>query len=64
VRYLIDKFKLPAIRMSAAGYADTRPLLDPADPQAATVNRRVEVVVMSSLPADERALLPGIAKAK
>jgi chemotaxis protein MotB len=61
VRYLIDKFGLPASRMSAAGYADTRPLLDPADPQAPTVNRRVEVVVMSSLPANEAALLPGAA---
>ncbi len=61
VRYLIDRFGLPAIRMSAAGYADTRPLLDPADPQAATVNRRVEVVVMSSLPPGEAALLPSAA---
>jgi chemotaxis protein MotB len=61
VRYLIDRFGLPAIRMSAAGYADTRPLLDPKDPQAATVNRRVEVVVMSSLPPNEAALLPSAA---
>ena len=61
VRYLIDRFGLPAIRMSAAGYADTRPLLDPSDPQATTVKRRVEVVVMSSLPPNEAALLPGAA---
>jgi len=39
-------------------------LYPPSDPRAVTQNRRVEVVVMSSLPADERALLPGIAKAK
>jgi len=61
VRYLIDKFGLPSARMSAAGYADTRPLLPPSDPQAPTTNRRVEVVVMSSLPANEAALLPGAA---
>ena len=64
VRYLIDNYHLPETRLSAAGYADTRPLYPPSDPRAVTQNRRVEVVVMSSLPADERALLPGIAKAK
>jgi len=64
VRYLIDNYHLPETRLSAAGYADTRPLYPPSDPRAVTQNRRVEVVVMSSLPADERALLPGIAKAQ
>jgi chemotaxis protein MotB len=61
VRYLISNFSLPANRMSAAGYADTRPLLPPSDPQAVTMNRRVEVVVMSTLAANEAALLPGAA---
>jgi chemotaxis protein MotB len=61
VRYLISNFGLPANRMSAAGYADTRPLLPPTDPQAVTMNRRVEVIVMSTLPANEAALLPGAA---
>jgi chemotaxis protein MotB len=64
VRYLIERFRVPEIRLSAAGYADTRPLYPASDPRAVTMNRRVEVVVMSSLPADERALLPGIAKAR
>lgn len=61
VRYLIDTFRIPSIRMSAAGYADTRPLLDPSDPNAPTQNRRVEVVIMSSLPPEEAALLPSAA---
>jgi chemotaxis protein MotB len=64
VRYLIERYHVPENRLTAAGYADTRPLYPPEDPRAVTQNRRVEVVVMSSLPADERALLPGIAKAK
>jgi chemotaxis protein MotB len=64
VRYLIDRYHVPEARLSAAGYADTRPLYPPSDPRAVTQNRRVEVVVLSSLPADERALLPGIAKAR
>jgi chemotaxis protein MotB len=64
VRYLIDRYQVPEIRLSAAGYADTRPLYPASDPRAVTQNRRVEVVVLSSLPADERALLPSIAKAQ
>jgi chemotaxis protein MotB len=64
VRYLIERFHVPENRLSAAGYADTRPLYPPSDPRAVAQNRRVEVVVLSSLPADERALLPSIAKAR
>jgi chemotaxis protein MotB len=64
VRYLIERYHVPENRLSAAGYADTRPLYPPSDPRAVTQNRRVEVVVLSSLPADERALLPSIAKAQ
>jgi chemotaxis protein MotB len=63
VRYLIEHYHLPEARMSAAGYADTRPLYPATDPRSVTMNRRVEVVVLSSLPADERALLPAVAAA-
>jgi chemotaxis protein MotB len=61
VRYLISRYGLPANRLSAAGYADTRPLIDPSDPQSVSLNRRVEVIVMSSLPPSEAALLPAAA---
>jgi chemotaxis protein MotB len=64
VRYLIASHGLPDIRLSAAGYADTRPLYPPSDPQATTLNRRVEVIVLSNLPAAERALLPTAAAGK
>src|SRR4029453_3311761 len=57
VRYLIDNYPVPGAGRSAAGNPDPRPLYPPSDPRAVTQNRRVEVVVMSSLPADERALL-------
>jgi chemotaxis protein MotB len=63
VRYLIANFGLPAGRMSAAGYADTRPLYPASDPNSVTMNRRVEVVIKSTLPADEAALLPAAAAA-
>jgi chemotaxis protein MotB len=62
VRYLIAHNGLPASRMSAAGYAGERPLYPPSDPRAPTLNRRVEIIVASRLPAVERALLPVAAR--
>jgi chemotaxis protein MotB len=52
-----------AKRLTASGYAGTRPLIDPADPRSVTMNRRVDVVVLSMLTPEQRALLPGVAKA-
>ena len=57
VRYLVSHH-IATDRLSAAGFAGTRPLLPPSDPRAPTMNRRVDIVVLSSLPANERALLP------
>ncbi|GAA1800992.1 flagellar motor protein MotB [Luedemannella flava] len=48
-------------RLSAAGYADTRPLVDPNDARSVIMNRRVDVVVLSTLPSDQAALLPSVA---
>ncbi|MEU7871511.1 hypothetical protein [Dactylosporangium sp. NPDC049140] len=45
-------------RLQAVGHADTKPLYPTTDPRAETLNRRVEVIVLSTLPADTRALLP------
>jgi chemotaxis protein MotB len=39
---------IPDTRMSAAGYADTEPLVPYTDPTAMTVNRRVDIVVLST----------------
>jgi chemotaxis protein MotB len=61
VRYFNAQHGLPEGRLSAAGYADTRPLYPASDPRSTTMNRRVEVVVLSTLPAAERALLPSAA---
>ncbi len=61
VRYLIDSAGIARGRLTAVGYADTKPLYDPADPRSVQLNRRVEIVVQSMLPAAERALLPSAA---
>jgi chemotaxis protein MotB len=50
VRYF-QSHGVAASRLTAVGYSDQRPLYPPSDPRAETLNRRVEVVVLSSLPA-------------
>jgi chemotaxis protein MotB len=52
---------IAADRLTASGYSDTRPLIDPKDPRAVTMNRRVDIVVLSQLPASQRELLPAAA---
>ncbi|MEV4132519.1 flagellar motor protein MotB [Dactylosporangium sp. NPDC049742] len=61
VRFLHSNAGIPENRLMASGYADTKPLYAADDPRAASLNRRVEIIVLSSLPADTRALLPSAA---
>lgn len=60
VRYLVGH-GLAKSRMSAVGFSDTKPLIDPSDPRSITMNRRVDVVVLTTLKADQAALLPAAA---
>jgi chemotaxis protein MotB len=60
VRYLIEHGRLAAHRLSAAGYSDQRPLVPPSDPRSVTRNRRVDIVVLSKLPASARASLAAL----
>jgi chemotaxis protein MotB len=62
VRYLVGH-GLAKDRMSAVGFSDTKPLISPSDPRSITMNRRVDVVVLTTLPADQAALLPAAAGA-
>ncbi len=50
-------------RLNATGFADTKPLIDPKDPRSITMNRRVDVIVRTTLTADQAALLPAAAGA-
>ncbi len=60
VRYLISD-GLPKKRMSAVGFSDTKPLIDPKDPRSVTANRRVDVIILTTLSAEQAALLPSAA---
>ncbi|MEV6600672.1 flagellar motor protein MotB [Actinoplanes sp. NPDC051346] len=62
VRYLVEH-GLAKGRMSAVGFSDTKPLVDPKDPRSVTMNRRVDVVVLTALNAEQASLLPSAAGA-
>ena len=59
VRYLASE-GVPQPRLAATGYSSTRPLVPESDPTALSVNRRVDIVVLSTASAEANALLPGI----
>ena len=61
VRYLTQKFAFPPARLSAVGFSDQKPLYAPSDPRARTLNRRVDIVVLSNLSASDRSLLANAA---
>jgi chemotaxis protein MotB len=49
LRYLVDVVGIAPTRMSAAGYADQHPIADNSTPEGRAKNRRVEIVVMSTV---------------
>ena len=57
LRYLHDTGQVPNRRMTASAFGHERPLVDPSKPGSQQVNKRVDIVVQSSLPADSRELL-------
>ncbi|MGY1747468.1 flagellar motor protein MotB [Blastococcus sp. SYSU D00695] len=60
VRYLAGD-GVPELRMAATGYSSTRPVVPESDPNAVTLNRRVDLVVLSTASAEANELLPGLA---
>jgi chemotaxis protein MotB len=60
VRFLISEGGLSPSRLSAAGFSDQRPLVSPSDPRSVTRNRRVDIVVLSNLPASARSSLAAL----
>lgn len=63
LRYLSEAGAIPGERLSAAAYGHEQPLVDPREPGSQRVNKRVDVVVLSSLPAASRELLDDVAAA-
>ena len=48
LRYLVEVRGVANDRVSAAGYADTRPIAEGGDRDALAKNRRVEIVVLAT----------------
>ena len=56
LRYLDERGRVPASRMRAVAYGHERPLRDPALPGAAALNKRVDLIVVSTAPERSRKL--------
>ncbi|MCW2581906.1 MAG: Flagellar motor protein MotB [Klenkia sp.] len=63
LRHLAEADGLAEVRLSAAGFAATHPLLPDSDPASVSVNRRVDIVVLSDASSEANAQLPGLAAA-
>ncbi len=48
VRYLIDRHEISPRRLSASGFADTRPVAPNTDPEGRARNRRVDLVILAN----------------
>ena len=60
LRHLSEADGIAETRMSAAGYGSTRPLVPDSDPSYVTVNRRVDIILLSDASAKANELLPGL----
>jgi chemotaxis protein MotB len=58
-RFLNSEGGIDRSRMHVAGYADTSPLVPESDPDHLRLNRRVAIVLASSLTDEQRSLLAG-----
>jgi chemotaxis protein MotB len=62
LRHLIEADGLPANRLTASAFGHTKPLVDPSKPGSQEVNKRVDIVVLSTLTSQTRDLIATVAK--
>lgn len=63
LRRLNEVAGLPGERLSLAAFGHERPLVDPSEPGSQEINKRVDIVVLSGLPAEARRTLAEIGPA-
>jgi len=64
LRRLNEHLGLPTRRLSVAAYGHTMPLVDPSQPGSQAVNKRVDIVVLSSSDEETRRLVAQLAAAE
>lgn len=57
LRRLNETDHVPAARMTASAFGHEKPLIDPSKPGSQRINKRVDIVILSTLPSETRALI-------
>jgi chemotaxis protein MotB len=57
LRHLAEADHVPAVRMTASAFGHEKPLIDPSKPGSQRINKRVDIVILSTLPSETRALI-------
>jgi chemotaxis protein MotB len=57
LRHLNEADGVPAARMTASAFGHEKPLIDPSKPGSQRINKRVDIVVLSTLPSETRDLI-------
>ena len=61
LRWLSEREGIPEERLAAVGYGHVKPLVDPSKPGSQEINKRVDIVVLSTLPEVNHDLLSQVA---
>ncbi len=64
LRYLNERWHVPNGRMTASAFGHTQPVVDPSKPGSQEINKRVDIVVRSTLPSETRALMKQVLAAR
>jgi len=62
LRHLNEADHVPAERLTASAFGHEKPLIDPSKPGSQRLNKRVDIVVLSTLPSETRALITQVMK--
>jgi chemotaxis protein MotB len=62
LRRLNEADHVPAGRMTASAFGHEKPLIDPSKPGSQRINKRVDIVILSTLPSETRALITQVLK--
>jgi chemotaxis protein MotB len=60
LRHFNEVGGIPNDRMTASAFGHEKPLIDPSKPGSQAINKRVDIVIQSDLPAETRALLDDV----